>query len=139
MKRAVFDASVAAKWIFNEVGSNESIALLQAIELIYEPALFPIEVDAIITKKARKREITLEEAQIKKEQIDILPYQPIAYKEVSEMAFDLSLNLPITLYDATYVVTAIYTNSIFYSADERLVRGLKTTRLSKFVASIYEG
>lgn len=138
MKRAVFDASVAAKWIFNEVGSTESIALLNDISLIYEPTLFTIEVDAIITKKVRKKEITREEARKKREQINTLPYQPIAYKEVSEMAFDLSLTLPITLYDATYVVTAMYTNSIFYSADERLVRGLKTTRLSKFVASIYK-
>lgn len=85
----------------------------------------------------RKKELKREEAPIKKSQASKLPIRFIKYNQLSDIAFDISTTLPVTLYDATYIATAILTNSIFYTADRRLVNGLSTTPLARFVRSVY--
>ena len=137
MNSYVIDASVAAKWLFLEQGTDEAVQLLEQFDYFYAPSLFQIELDAIITKKVRKKELKFEEASSKKIQASKLPSRLINYHQISDIAFDISITLPVTLYDATYIATAILTNSIFYTADERLARGLSTTPLAKFVMSIY--
>ncbi len=139
MSGYVIDASVAAKWLFLENGSDAAVQLLEQFDYFYAPDLFKIELESIITKKVRKRELSLEEAPIKKNQAYKLPARFFKYQQLSDIAFDISITLPVTLYDATYVATAILSNSVFYTADERLVRGLSTTPLAKFVESIYDG
>ncbi|MEQ9310175.1 MAG: type II toxin-antitoxin system VapC family toxin [Balneolaceae bacterium] len=139
MSSYVIDASVAAKWLFLENGTEESVQLLDQFEYFYAPDLFQIELDSIITKKVRKKELSFEEAPIKKNQASKLPARFITYEQISDIAFDISTTLSITLYDASYVATAILTKSIFYTADERLVRGLSTTPLARFVRSVYGG
>ncbi len=137
MNSYVIDASVAAKWLFLEQGTDEAIQLLEQLDYFYAPSLFQIELDAIITKKVRKKELKFEEASSKKVQASMLPSRLIKYHQISDIAFDISITFPVTLYEATYIATAILTNSIFYTADERLARGLSTTPLAKFVKSIY--
>lgn len=139
MSGYVIDASVAAKWLFLETGSNEAVQLLEQFDFFYAPNLFQIELDAIITKKVRKKELSIVEAPEKKNQAAMLPARFINYLELSDIAFEISITLPITLYDATYIATAILTNSVFYTADERLVRGLSTTPFDRFVRSVYGG
>ena len=58
----MIDASVAAKWLFLEQGTDEAIQLLEQLDYFYAPSLFQIELDAIITKKVRKKELKFEEA-----------------------------------------------------------------------------
>ncbi|MFV1884413.1 MAG: type II toxin-antitoxin system VapC family toxin [Balneola sp.] len=137
MSNYVIDASVAAKWLFLEQGSDEAQALLNRFNYFYAPDLFQIELESIITKKVRKKELRLEEAPGKKAKISKFPVRFINYLQLSDIAFDISITLPVTLYDACYIATAILTKSIFYTADERLVNGLSTTPLSRFVRSIY--
>ncbi|GAB5409376.1 MAG: type II toxin-antitoxin system VapC family toxin [Balneolaceae bacterium] len=137
MSGYVIDASVAAKWLFLEEGTDETVLLLEQFDFFYAPTLFQIELDSIITKKVRKKELTIEEAPVKKSQAAKLSVRFIKYNQLSDIAFDISTTLPVTLYDATYIATAILTNSIFYTADERLVNGLSTTPLARFVRSIY--
>ena len=139
MSGYVIDASVAAKWLFLEPGTDVAVKLLERFDFFYAPNLFQIELDAIITKKVRKKEVSVEEAPVKRSQATKLPARFINYQELSDIAFDISVTLPITLYDATYIATAILTNSVFYTADERLVRGLSTTPIYRFVRSIYGG
>ena len=137
MSSYVIDASVAAKWLFLEPGSDEAVLLLDYFEYFYAPNLFQIELDSIITKKVRKRELLIEEASLKKTQASKLPSWFINYQQISDIAFDISVTLPVTLYDATYIATAILTNSVFYTADERLALGVSTTPLARFVRSLY--
>lgn len=137
MSNYVIDASVAAKWLFLEKGSDEVQELLGQFDFFYAPDLFRIELESIITKKVRKKELSVEEAPLKKIQVSRLPARFLNYQQLSDIAFDISVTLPVTLYDATYIATAILTNSIFYTADERLVNGLSATPLAKFVRSVY--
>lgn len=137
MSGYVIDASVAAKWLFLERGSDEAQELLNQFEYFYAPDMFQIELESIITKKVRKKELSLEEAPVKKSQSSKLPVRLINYQQLSDIAFDISTTQSVTLYDACYITTAILTNAVFYTADERLVNGLSTTPLAKFVKSIY--
>ena len=59
MNSYVIDASVAAKWLFLEQGTDEAIQLLEQFNYFYAPSLFQIELDAIITKKVRKKRIEI--------------------------------------------------------------------------------
>ena len=138
MNPFIIDTSVAAKWLFLEKGSRKSEALLEQLSFFYVPDLFVIELDAVITKKARKKEITSNEALEKHEQRRKLPYRIVEYAEISQLAVELSVSLPITLYDATYVATAIEKRGVAYTADQKLVNGLSNTSLSNYLQSIWD-
>tara|TARA_Y100001935_G_scaffold224416_1_gene200869 strand:- start:291993 stop:292421 length:429 start_codon:yes stop_codon:yes gene_type:complete len=137
VNRVVFDASVVAKWLFREPGSDEAVSLLNKADIVYEPDLFSIEIDAIISKKKRIKEISQDEAKTKRSLLSKFQFHSVSYKEVSDLAFELSVSLPLTLYDAFYLATAMVTNSVLYTADERLVRALSTTKLNEFISGIY--
>jgi len=134
----VIDSSVAIKWLFREPDSEKAEKLLQQFTFFYVPDLFLIEMDSVITKKVRQRKLDASDAMSKREQVRMLPYKIIKYKTVGRLSFELAISLPITLYDATFVATAIENFAILYTADERLVNGLSNTSLSNYVKSIKE-
>ena len=54
----VVDASVAAKWFFDEPLSDESARLLDPSHVLHVPDLFLIEIDSVLCKKIRRGEIS---------------------------------------------------------------------------------
>ncbi|MBO6535794.1 MAG: type II toxin-antitoxin system VapC family toxin [Balneolaceae bacterium] len=134
---AVLDASVVAKMLFYEEGTELVQELLANIQELYQPAIFPIEMNAIISKKYRIREIDLEIAELKHEELKQHEFELITHALILDKAFEITTQLPVSYYDALYVATAVFTESTLYTADERLVRGLSTTKLSKYVKSVY--
>jgi len=137
MNEYVIDSSVAIKWLFLEKGSNQAEKLIHEFSSFFVPDLFLIEMDAVISKKVRINELDPKEAPEKYKKVRKLPYNVISYKEISRLAFDLAISLPITLYDANYIATAIEYNAIAYTADQRLINGLSNTSLSGYVKSIW--
>lgn len=133
MKFVVLDASIVAKWVFLESGSDKAERLFLRQDLFYVPDLFYVEMDAVISKKFRKRELNYEEAFLKREQIKQLAIHTVEHEEVSELAFEISITLPITIYDAMYLALAIKSDSILWTADDRLVRGMENTIFSNYV------
>ncbi len=138
MNPHIIDTSVAAKWLFLEEGSKESEELLQQLSFFFVPDLFLVEIDAVIAKKVRINEISTEEALEKNEERRKLPYRLVKYEEVSRLVFEMSISLPVTVYDATYIATAIEKHGVVYTADQRLVNGLSNTSLSKYIRSIWD-
>lgn|SRR5699024_6805614 len=134
---AIVDASVAAKWLFLEEGSRQAENLLEEISFFLVPSLFVIEIDAVISKKVRQRKVSIDEALQKNEQRKKLPYKVVRYTDVSPLALEISISLPITLYDATYIATAIENDGIVYTADQKLANGVSNTSLSEYVQSIW--
>lgn len=134
----VIDCSVAAKWLFLEEGSLKAENLLEELSFFFVPDLFVVEIDAVISKKVRQREISSEEAFQKTVERKKLPYKILGYNDISKLAFEISVSLPVTLYDATYIATAIEKHGVVYTADQRLVNGVVNTSLNKYVQSIWE-
>ncbi len=133
----VIDCSVAAKWLFLEEGSSIAEGILEELSFFFVPDLFVMEIDAAISKKVRQREISSEEAFQKIVERKKLPYKIMNYGDISKLALEISVSLPVTLYDATYIATAIEKHAVLYTADQRLVNGVSKTSLSKYVQSIW--
>ena len=136
MNNAVIDASVAFKWLVWEEGSEEAIKLLEKLTLFHAPDIFLMEMDAILSRKVRKGEIELAEATQKRKLIRNFPYLLISYDNIEEFTFRLSTEFSVTLYDASYLATAVETEAILYTADRRLSNGLSTTPFEKYVEYI---
>ncbi len=136
MKLPVIDACVAIKWFLPETNYERAREILYRYNSMMAPDLFFIELDAIITKKIRKREIKLYEADELYSEVRNLPVKPVEYKLLSKLAFDLSSTLPITLYDACYLALAIEFEQQVYTADLRFYNGMKDTPFEDYVLSI---
>lgn len=132
----VIDCSVAAKWLFLEDGSSKAENILEELSFFFVPELFIIELDAVISKKVRQREISSKEAFQKIEERKKLPYNILSYNNISKLALEISVSLPVTLYDATYIATAIEKHGVVYTADQKLSNGVSNTSLDKYVQSI---
>jgi predicted nucleic acid-binding protein len=136
MKLPVIDACVAIKWFLPEANYERARHILYRYNSMIAPDLFFIELDAIITKKIRKREIKLYEANELYSEIRTLPVKPVEYKLLSKLAFELSSTLPITLYDACYLALAIEFEQKVYTADLRFFNGMKGTPFEGYVMSL---
>lgn len=135
-KPLIIDASVAIKWFLNEDGTNEALAILDQISLIFAPEIFEIEIAAILTKRVRMRDLVIEEAQTIKSYFDDLPIIRVEYDRIKDMAFLMASEFNITLYDAIYLATAIAFRGELITADTKLFNGLQNTPFKNFVAQL---
>ncbi|MEQ8578370.1 MAG: type II toxin-antitoxin system VapC family toxin [Balneola sp.] len=133
MKNCIIDASIAAKWIFYEKDSDQAEIFLKKIDRMLVPYLFLIEMSSIISKKVRKRELSISEALEKRKELEDLNFQVFSEKAILKLAFDISVSLPITIYDANYLALAIKKEGKLYTSDNRLVNGLSTTVFKDYV------
>lgn len=133
MKNCIIDASIAAKWIFYEKDSDQAEIFLKKIDTMLVPYLFLIEMSSIISKKVRKRELSISEALEKRKELEDLNFQVFSEKAILKLAFDISISLPITIYDANYLALAIKKEGKLYTSDNRLVNGLSTTIFKDYV------
>lgn len=129
----VIDASIAAKWLFLEEGSDKAESLLERYALFIVPELFYLEMDAIISKKVRQGELPAVDANRKRDQVMKFALQKFNHQSISNLAFEISISLPVTFYDALYLSLAVETKSIMWTADSRLVNGLSNTVLADYI------
>ena len=133
MSLLVLDASVAAKWFLpraEEPLAEEALALLRQyaggeIELTV-PDLFWAELGNILWKAVRTRRIP--EKAATQALRDMLRYglPTIGGILLAEDALTIALSTGRTVYDAMYLALAVQRESIFVTADERLVNALAT-------------
>ncbi|MGN8224712.1 type II toxin-antitoxin system VapC family toxin [Gracilimonas sp. BCB1] len=123
----VIDASVALKWVINEAQSDEALNLLDQLDSIVCPEIFFIEIDAVLTKRVRMRELTGAEAKKKKGYIRRLPCQLISTNKIEDEAFELSTIFNLSYYDALYLVTSIQYERVLYTADIRFFNAVQNT------------
>lgn len=123
----VIDASVALKWVINENQSDEALILLDQLDTIVCPEIFFIEIDAVLTKRVRMRELTIAEAKEKKGYFRRLPCQLIPANKIGDEAFELSTIFNLSYYDALYLVTSIKYERVLYTADIRFFNAVQNT------------
>nr|WP_286670474.1 type II toxin-antitoxin system VapC family toxin [Fodinibius salsisoli] len=129
----VIDASVAIKWFIWEEGTDEALQLLEKLTSFYAPDIFLMEIDAILTKKVRMKELDIPDAFEKRKVFRQMPYRLIPYKQIAKFAFRLATEFPITLYDAAYLSIAIDYETTFYTADKRLANGMSNTPFDEYI------
>ena len=133
MKDLVLDASVAAKWLFLEKESEHAERLIEEITFFFVPLLFPIEMDSIITKRVRRKELDVSQAGEKREQVRKLPYKVTWTENINKLSFELAISLPITFYDASYLAVAIENHAVLITADRRLAKVISRTSFNNYI------
>jgi predicted nucleic acid-binding protein len=129
----ILDASVAAKWFLPGAGeplANEAVALLRryaAGEVQFAvPDLFWAEFGNILWKAVRLGRLSRKLAT--EALTDMLHYglPTVATPELADHALAIALATGRTVYDGMYVALAVQRDTVFITADERLVNALAT-------------
>jgi predicted nucleic acid-binding protein len=125
----VVDASVAAKWLLPEVGSEAALELISSAELLFAPSLIRIEVLAAITRSVRMEVATAGESLTRCEKwlryldegtITLLPDTVLLAEAVQ-----LAIKVRHPLQDCLYLAAAQSMDARLITADRPFVDRIK--------------
>jgi predicted nucleic acid-binding protein len=133
IKRYVIDASVAAKWYFQEELSDRADALLEQESEILAPGLLAVEIATLVWKRARRGEITEAVGDRIVAALREVPFQIRPTVELVTAALPLALHRGLTLHDAFYVALAVKSGSPLVTADRKLYDVLRGGPLAEHV------
>ncbi len=130
MSLYVVDSSVAAKWFFPEPYSDEALALLDDRHELHAPDLLLMEVDSVVCKRIRAREIT---ARMGREIRDALRRAPVRLypsEPLLDPAFELAVATRQSIYDCVFLALALLLHGQMVTADRRFPDALRGERFA---------
>ncbi|MFQ5829989.1 MAG: type II toxin-antitoxin system VapC family toxin [Candidatus Methylomirabilia bacterium] len=130
MTALVVDASVAIKWALPEVHSDAARRLLDAGYALLVPDLFFAEVGNTLWQRARRGEVTTEEARTTLQAFVGASLEVHSCKSLMALAFDLALRTRQSVYDGLYLSVAILRGCQLVTADRRLYDTVKESPLA---------
>ncbi len=126
----VVDASIAAKWFFDEPLSDEATRLLDASHVLHVPDFFLLEIDSVLCKKMRRGEISEGEAQQIRSAVNIFPLQKHPFQLLMDPAFELAVQTQSSPYDCMYLILAIVLGAQLVTADRRFYENISRSQLT---------
>ena len=123
MSLLVIDASIAVKWVVEEEGTPQALALRQRTKLI-APELLVAECANILWKKAARGELSQEEALLAAKLLQSAEVELLPMRSLFETATSLAIELDHPAYDCIYLALAVENDCPFVTADERFLRKL---------------
>ena len=123
----VIDASVAIKWVVEEEGTAEALALRRKGKLI-APELLVGECANILWKKVQRRELLKDEALLAARLLQAAELELLPMRSLYEPATRMSIELDHPAYDCVYLMLAAESKCRFVTADGRFVRKLRQSR-----------
>jgi predicted nucleic acid-binding protein len=136
----VIDASVAIKWIVEEEGTFEALAILEKAKLS-APDLLIAECANILWKKVRREELSEDEAQIGARLLEQADIEILPTRHMLGSATSLAVELDHPAYDCIYLALAVERDWQFATADERFQRRVRedqSRQYSSIVLSLPE-
>jgi predicted nucleic acid-binding protein len=130
----VIDASVAIKWVIEEEGTPEALALRG--RALAAPDLLVAECANSFWKKVRRRELSEREAVfaaglLARANIELMPMRPYF-----EAAVGIAVELDHPAYDCIYLALAEVEGVPFVTADDRLVRRVERKALARYAGRV---
>jgi predicted nucleic acid-binding protein len=130
----VIDASVAVKWVVDEAGTREALALRR--HALAAPDLLIPECANILWKKVRRSELTADEAVLAarllaRADVELAPMRPYL-----EAATRIAVALDHPAYDCVYLALAEAEGLSFVTADEQLLRKVRGDPAGRFSARV---
>ena len=119
----VIDASIAVKWVVEEEGTPQALALRQRTKLI-APELLVAECANILCKKSARGELSREEALLAAKLLQSAEIELLPMRSLFETATGLAIELDHPVYDCIYLALAVENDCPFVTADERFLRKL---------------
>lgn len=133
MRRRVADASVGVKWAIEEVHVKDARKLLSGDYALLVPDLFFPEVGNILWKRARRGEMSVEEAVLAADAVGSVLLEAHPSRPLLPLALEIALQLDRTVYDSLYVALAVREEAPLVTADLRLYNALRGGPLSPHV------
>ncbi len=127
MNTFVVDASIAVKWVVEEVGTPEALALRQRAKLIAPDLLVP-ECANILWKKVQRDELLKAEALFAARLLQSAEVELLPMRSLFETATRMSIEIDHPAYDCVYLALAAERNCQFVTADEQFLRKLHGPR-----------
>ena len=119
----MIDASIAIKWVVEEDRTPQALALRRQTKLI-APELLVAECANILWKKARKRELSIDEAIFAARLLAAADIELLPTRSLLETATRIAIELDHPAYDCLYLALAVENGCQFVTADQSLVREL---------------
>jgi predicted nucleic acid-binding protein len=114
----VIDASVAIKWVIEEPGTPDALALRR--HRLFAPDLLVAECANILWKKVRRNELRQEEALLAARLLERADVELAPMRSLLEPATSLAIALDHPAYDCTYLALAEALGCDLATADRRL-------------------
>jgi predicted nucleic acid-binding protein len=132
----VIDASVAIKWVIEEEGTKEALALRS--RMLAAPDLLTAECANILWKKVRRRELSEREAAFAAGLLARADIELVAMRPYLETAVRIALALDHPAYDCIYLALAEAEGFRFVTADASLVRKLGRRTSKHYAGRVFE-
>jgi predicted nucleic acid-binding protein len=126
----VIDASVAAKWFFQEEHSMSALNLLDNHFELNVPDFFFLEMNSLLCKRTRRRELSITEALEMDDEIISIPIQSYASAALREKAFEIALEAKCSIYDCLYLALAESLGVCMVTADKKFFQAIENGPLS---------
>ena len=130
MNTLVIDASIAVKWVVEERGTPEALALRQKAKLI-APELLVADCANILWKKVKREELLKQEALLAARLLQGAEIELLPTRSLFEAATRMSIEIDHPAYDFLYLALAVEKECPFVTADERFLRKLHQGRQHK--------
>ena len=130
----VIDASVAIKWVVEEHGTVEALALRQF--RLLAPDLLVAECADILWNKVRRKELTEREALLYAEFLEQADVELIPMRPMLDAAVQLAMALGHPACDCFYLACARSAGVPFVTADERLCAKARSWSLDTPVVAL---
>ncbi len=137
MPQYVLDASVSAKWYFEEDHSAQAAHLLADPRFdLAAPDFIYVEVAAVAWKRAIRNEIDRDKAESIVRELSAVPLETHLTSELVPAALTIALQIQRTVYDAVHLALAVQSHVPLLTADRKLFDAIKAGPLSAHIAWI---
>lgn len=124
MNQLVIDASIAIKWVVEEDGTSDALALLRGYKLA-APDLLIAECANVLWKKVKRHELSEDEARIAARLIQRAEIEIFPTRQLLESATRMAITLNHPAYDCVYLALAKENDWRFVTADARFLNKLR--------------
>lgn len=131
----IVDASIAVKWVVEEAGTAEALAIKRAHPLA-APDLLTAECANILWKKVKRRELSLDEASLAARLLQRVDITLRPMRLFLEAATRIAVALDHPAYDCLYLAMAEAEGTRFVTADDRLLRKARLDPSGRFAATV---
>ncbi len=125
-ERICLDTSVAAKWVFPEVNSQQAKQIQTDVgngrTHIVVPDSFFVECLSVAYHKLQQSLANMEQAQAAVDILHQVPADVTSMRDVAHQTITLAERLNITVWDAAYLAVAEHHGCELWTADKKLAR-----------------
>jgi len=114
------DASISIKWVIEESGTQQALALRNGAKLI-APDLLISECANILWKKVQRKELHKNEALLAARLLRGVEIELVPTRSLLELTTRLAIDLAHPAYDCVYLALAMERGCRFVTADDRLL------------------